>query len=186
MQIRAVAWVIALLAAMAPVSCTTGPSRPDSAPDSAVPGVLALTATDFIDTDSNKYRDTSTVVIYVFAESAQYKLPMKAEGTFEFVLEDRGGRALAPPAPGTSSRSACSSSARIAWMCPRPSSSLRSSLTTAAARSGPAHSPPFSWAPWAVPAASPEIPGRPQPPKLWPAFDPPLARSEPVGPGSPR
>ncbi len=95
MQIRAVAWVIALLAAMAPVSCTTGPSRPDSAPDSAVPGVLALTATDFIDTDSNKYRDTSTVVIYVFAESAQYKLPMKAEGTFEFVLEDRGGRALA-------------------------------------------------------------------------------------------
>lgn len=76
---------------LALVACTAGPSRPKGPPESAVPGVLALTATDFIDTDSNKFRDTSTVVIYIFPESARYQLPMPAPGTFEFVLEGPSG-----------------------------------------------------------------------------------------------
>lgn len=95
MQIRNAARMLVVIAAVLPAACTTGPRRPTSAPDSAIPGVLALTATDFVDTDGNKYRDTSTIVIYIFPESAQYLLPMKAEGTFEFVLEDRSARPLA-------------------------------------------------------------------------------------------
>ena len=96
MPIRNPAQVAAVIApALLLAACTAGPARRDSAPASAVPGVLALTATDFIDTDSNKYRDTSTIVIYIFPESAQYKLPMKAAGTFEFVLEDRSAQPIA-------------------------------------------------------------------------------------------
>ena len=71
-------------------SCAAEPRTAQRPPADAAPGVLAITATDFIDTDGNKFRDTSTVVIYIFPESAQYQLPMKAEGTFDFVLESRG------------------------------------------------------------------------------------------------
>jgi hypothetical protein len=67
-------------------------SRP---PDSATPGVLAMTATDFFDTDGNKFRDTSTLVVYIFAESASYQLPMRAEGAFEFRLETSEGQPIA-------------------------------------------------------------------------------------------
>jgi hypothetical protein len=72
-------------------SCAAEPSRRGARPPAdATPGVLAITATDFIDTDSNKFRDTSTVVLYIFPESAQYQLPMRAEGTFDFALESQG------------------------------------------------------------------------------------------------
>jgi hypothetical protein len=83
------------VAALLLAGCSAAPhgsaSRP---PNDAEPGVLAITATDFIDTDGNKYRDTSTVVVYVFPESAEYHLPMRAQGSFEFFLEDPSGGVL--------------------------------------------------------------------------------------------
>jgi hypothetical protein len=66
-------------------------SRP---PASATPGVLALTATDFFDTDGNKFRDTSTIVVYIFADSAHYQLPMRAQGEFDFRLETPDGQPI--------------------------------------------------------------------------------------------
>ena len=93
---RSIRPVFLTIPAVVLAACAAEPTRrAERPPADATPGVLAITATDFVDTDSNKYRDTSTVVLYIFPESAQYQLPMKAEGTFEFALEDGEGRPIA-------------------------------------------------------------------------------------------
>jgi len=54
-----------------------------------VPGRLALAVSgEFADTDANGYRDTTPVVAYIFADSLQYTIPLRARGTFRFELAD--------------------------------------------------------------------------------------------------
>jgi hypothetical protein len=70
----------------------SGGGRPTPTPASARPGLLSIAANNFMDTDGNKHRDLSTVVVYIFPDSAQYALPLAADGVFEFTLESADGR----------------------------------------------------------------------------------------------
>lgn len=82
--------------ALAGAGCVTeGPAKPAQAPGSARVGVLVPIAGDFADTDANRYRDTTRVVVYLYADSARYPLPMAPPGSFEFKLENAAGKQLA-------------------------------------------------------------------------------------------
>ena len=86
--------VSCLLAALAS-GCASDPQRPRETPSEARPGMIAMTAGDFLDTDADRWRDTTTVAAYVYAASGAYPLPMKARGSFQFRLEATGGTELA-------------------------------------------------------------------------------------------
>jgi len=79
--------------ALAASGCATA-SKPKQAPDNATPGMIALTAGDFQDTDANRLRDTTTVAAYIYAASGAYPIPMHARGSFEFRLEGRSGKQI--------------------------------------------------------------------------------------------
>lgn len=57
------------------------------------PDTLALTADNFADTDGNRFRDTTSVIIYLFAEN--HPIPFVAEGSFTFLLETTNGQPIA-------------------------------------------------------------------------------------------
>lgn len=89
---------IAALAACLLFGCVADNSprpAPRPTPESARPGKLVLaTSGAFQDSNGNQYRDTSTLVVYIFGES-KYPLPMKPKGQFEVRLEDRTGVTIA-------------------------------------------------------------------------------------------
>jgi hypothetical protein len=80
------------------VGCVSADNRGHSAPPTpseATPGRVALTVGDFVDTDDNRYRDSTTVVAYIYAASSDYPIPMKVRGSFTFRLEDKTGATIA-------------------------------------------------------------------------------------------
>jgi hypothetical protein len=84
----------ALLIAAALAGCSSGQPQPARTPSSARPGLLSLTAANFLDTDQNRYADRATVLVFLFPESTRYELPMHAPGEFLFRLEDTHGALL--------------------------------------------------------------------------------------------
>jgi hypothetical protein len=75
-------------------ACASDSARAPSTPATATPGVLAMTVSDFVDTDANHYRDTTRTTVYIYANSSQYPIPMRITGKFEFILEDARGNRL--------------------------------------------------------------------------------------------
>ena len=71
----------------------TGSAGPQT-PSDATPGVISLNVGDFTDTDQNRYRDTTTIIAYVYAASGAYPIPMRARGSFEFELQTSKGETL--------------------------------------------------------------------------------------------
>src|ERR1043165_2151281 len=69
--------------------------RAQSTPDSARPNDVVLVVPSFEDTDGNHYRDRTRLVAYIYAESTRYPISMKADGEFEFKLENGAGKTLA-------------------------------------------------------------------------------------------
>jgi hypothetical protein len=94
MHLRRTAWAAFILGGA--VSGCVSDSKPKAspAPWGATPGTLAPSAQNFVDTDGDRYRDTTTAVVYVYADSG-YPISMKADGTFEFKIETPGGKTLA-------------------------------------------------------------------------------------------
>jgi hypothetical protein len=90
---------LAILTFIVLAGCVThheGRTAAPATPDSARPGRVALAASDrFEDSDANGFRDLATVTAYIIPEAADYPLPMKARGTFDFVLQTRQGQRLA-------------------------------------------------------------------------------------------
>lgn len=84
------ATALAALAALAGCVTEGGPRDPGPQPADAVPRSLTLIAPNFVDTDENQYRDTTSLVVYLFAGG--YAVPVTADGSFQFRLLDRGGR----------------------------------------------------------------------------------------------
>jgi hypothetical protein len=68
---------------------------PRQAPSGVRPAALAITIGDFQDTDLNRYRDRTTAVIYIWGDSSNYPIPIKAKGSFEFRLQRHDGPVLA-------------------------------------------------------------------------------------------
>lgn len=88
---------LALPALAASLCACAGPSggstpRPQTS-STARPAILSLAADNFADTDGNRYRDSTIVVVYIFSEDQS--LPMRADGEFTFTLQGRSGRRLA-------------------------------------------------------------------------------------------
>jgi hypothetical protein len=84
-----------LLAAVASAGCvSTNPSAP-ATPSNIKPAKLVPIAGDFEDTDANRYRDTTRVVVYLYADSEKYPLSMRADGSFQFRLENPAGQTIA-------------------------------------------------------------------------------------------
>jgi len=75
--------------------CVSGGAKAPATPASVAPAKLAPIAGDFTDTDANRYRDSTRVIVYVYAESDRYPIPMKPEGSFEFRLENPDGKTIA-------------------------------------------------------------------------------------------
>jgi hypothetical protein len=86
---------LAVVAALGLAACSSSGTHAPQAPSDARPGALAVTVADFQDTDANWYRDSTTAVVYVYADSAAYPIPITVNGSFEFVLETRDGKTLA-------------------------------------------------------------------------------------------
>jgi len=86
--------------AIASIACLSGcvadtPPRPRQ-PQNIHPAKLIPAANGaFIDTDANRYRDTSTVVVYVMGNAPAYQLPIAVTGEFLLRLEDPKGRLVA-------------------------------------------------------------------------------------------
>ncbi|MCC6659274.1 MAG: hypothetical protein IT437_00135 [Phycisphaerales bacterium] len=78
------------LAAVAGCVTEGGPRDPGPQPRGATPQSLSLIAPNFVDTDENQYRDSTSLVVYLFAGG--YAVPVTAEGSFEFRLMDRKGK----------------------------------------------------------------------------------------------
>lgn len=87
-------WVAAAVAACS-AGCAGSGSRGAAAdtPDTAKPGLIAMTVSDFTDTNINGYRDSTSAAVYVYAHN--YPIPMRVRGAFEFRLLSRDGRELA-------------------------------------------------------------------------------------------
>lgn len=54
---------------------------------------LSISATDFVDTDEDRIRDTAQVIVYVF--SGRSAIPIRARGALAFRLSSMDGRVLA-------------------------------------------------------------------------------------------
>jgi hypothetical protein len=61
-------------------------------PASAKPGLVSMTAANFLDTNQNRYADRANVMVFIFPASAKYELPMHTPGEFLFRLEDPSGK----------------------------------------------------------------------------------------------
>src|SRR5688572_16329446 len=75
-----------------------GPQRPQKKrqPSDVLPAKLVPTASvEFADTDGNRYRDSTTVVVYVMGDVPTYHLPLKVTGAFALSLQDPQGRVIA-------------------------------------------------------------------------------------------
>jgi hypothetical protein len=75
-----------------------GPQRPQRQrqPSDVLPAKLVPTASvEFTDTDANRYRDSTTVVVYVMGDVPTYHLPLKVAGAFVLSLQDSQGRVIA-------------------------------------------------------------------------------------------
>ena len=82
------------LAACLVAGCSSGQPQAARTPSTARPGLLSLTAANFLDTDQNRYADRATVLVFIFPDSARYELPMHAEGEFLFRLDDPKGKPI--------------------------------------------------------------------------------------------
>jgi hypothetical protein len=77
---------------------TEGPQRPQrkAQPSDVLPAKLVPTASvEFTDTDANRYRDSTTVVVYVMGDVPNYHLPLKVKGEFALSLQDPQGKVIA-------------------------------------------------------------------------------------------
>lgn len=84
-----------VIAGLCIAGCVADKGRTASAtPDTAMPRVLSTVASDFVDTDGDRYRDSTEVVVYVFADTGRYPIPMRADGEFDFDLQDASGKSL--------------------------------------------------------------------------------------------
>jgi hypothetical protein len=96
---RAIAGLIGLAlvgAAGAGSGCVSSkPAAAHATPSSIAPAKIAPVAGDFTDTDANRYRDTTRVIVYIYADSDKYPIPMKPEGSFQFRLENPQGKTIA-------------------------------------------------------------------------------------------
>jgi hypothetical protein len=81
-----------LLSACAPANHTR-PAAQQALARGVYPDTLALTADNFADTDGNRFRDTTGVIVYLFAQNRP--IPVAAPGSFTFVLETSAGERLA-------------------------------------------------------------------------------------------
>lgn len=86
-----------LLACTLPAACVAdGPSKPRSQPPSVRPTKLIPAADGtFTDTDGNRYRDSSALVIYVMGDAPGYHLPIRVPGRFTIRLESTQGKPIA-------------------------------------------------------------------------------------------
>jgi hypothetical protein len=83
---RLPALVVSVLALAA---CSDSNRAGREAPSDAVPAAIALSVGDFVDTDQNRYRDTTSATVYVHALT--YPIPLAAKGSFEFELQTTKG-----------------------------------------------------------------------------------------------
>ena len=75
---------------------TDGPARPGRQPSDIRPAKLIPAANgSFADTDANRYRDSSTVVVYIMGDVPGYHLPIAVPGEFTIRLEDPRGKPVA-------------------------------------------------------------------------------------------
>ena len=87
---------LSIALALCDAGCVTeGKAKPAAAPASMEVGALVPIAGDFADTDANHYRDTTRVVVYLYADSNRYPLPIAPAGSFEFRLENAAGKQVA-------------------------------------------------------------------------------------------
>lgn len=82
--------VLTALGVLTGCAAQNKPSR--GSPSDAVPGAIALSVGDFVDTDQNRYRDTTSATVYVHALA--YPIPLAAKGSFEFQLQTVRGETL--------------------------------------------------------------------------------------------
>lgn len=95
-MIRTRALALLLTTCGALTACVSDQHRAPETPADATPvKIIPAASGSFVDTDGNRYRDSSTVVVYVLADSTRYALPMKARGEFNIRLESGGGDAIA-------------------------------------------------------------------------------------------
>ena len=88
-------WACAIVALTAAGCVVDAPPRPRQ-PANVHPAKLVPAAvSEFQDTDDNRYRDSSPVVVYVMGDSPGYHLPLKIEGEFVLRLESPGGQLVA-------------------------------------------------------------------------------------------
>ena len=86
--------VLALVAAAALAGCSSGQPAAPRTPSGVKPGLVSLTAANFLDTDQNRYADRASVLVFLFPQSAKYELPMHTPGEFVFRLEGGDGKTL--------------------------------------------------------------------------------------------
>ncbi len=84
--------VIPPLALLVLAACSDQDKAVKHSPSDAVPNAVALSVGDFVDTDQNRYRDSTNVTAYV--HSIAYPIPLAARGTFEFELQSSNGEVL--------------------------------------------------------------------------------------------
>jgi hypothetical protein len=78
-------------AALLAHGCSSGQPRAPRTPSSVMPGLVSMTAANFLDSDQNRYADRATVLVFLFPNSTRYELPMHAPGEFAFRLEAPDG-----------------------------------------------------------------------------------------------
>lgn len=90
---------LACLGALALGACQTVPDNADRAPQFRQPADLrpsrVLMGNEPLeDRDRNGYVDTFRIVVYIFADEAEYPLPMTIDATFQFRLVGEDGKSL--------------------------------------------------------------------------------------------
>jgi hypothetical protein len=89
---------LALMGAFGMWGCSAGDSTRSGAAGGSsslravTPAALVVAADNFVDTDGNGYRDTTSVIVYLFSQ--ERAVPTTAEGTFTFMLESMGGEPI--------------------------------------------------------------------------------------------
>jgi hypothetical protein len=99
-RIRFMAVTLAIGAAAFGWGCGSGERTRGSSPSAGghagqrggEPAAIVVASDNFVDTDGNGYRDTTSVIIYVFSQ--ERAVPTSADGTFSFMLESIGGEPI--------------------------------------------------------------------------------------------
>lgn len=87
---------ICLAAAVLAACVSDGPTRPPRQPSDIRPAKLIPAVNgSFSDTDANRYRDTSSVYLYVMGDAPGYRIPIAVPGEVTIRLEDPRGRPVA-------------------------------------------------------------------------------------------